>query len=469
MSRRPALRLLSALAATALAAGLLATSVPPASAAPNQYAPSIGRLTASPVTGSTAIGPTIWTTAPCPAGTAGINVFVDSPAAGLFEAVAVGSDNASVPGMMRAGVPFGFNLVDVAAGQGRTLVNGRYEVSLVCVPDFFGSPATGQFDGTFVVTGGATTAAQGTTYTFASPQPTGVVFDGLESVTQTNGPVSLTVLTTPPGAAGTVQVQELVNGSPVDLGPAQRATQQNTVAVDLASGDHTLRAVFTPDDPAAFTPATSAPVTTTVTASPTATETTTTLTVTPGGTLFGPLDVDAAVAVSPAASGTVEVLDGAAVVTSGRVDRGVALLGFTASVGVHAYTAAFTPDRPDLFTGSTSAPVAVDVRPFLPTAITAKVKPRSGDCGKDGCTPSLDLRADVSPSAATGSVIFFEYSTVVTRLADVPVVDGRVRTTVPTTPGTHRIQAVFVPTRGSAYAGSSTPELTVVVPARRDR
>ena len=483
MKRHLVRRLAALVGGTALVAGLLGSlSAAPASALVEDYGPVIGRLTGFPGTGATVTPFPFFTTSACPVGTTVVNVFVDSADAGLVSAVAVGSDSASVPTMMLTGMPIGFALVDVARNVGRTLVNGSYTVSLVCLPDVFGSAPLGHFEGTFVVTGGATPTDEGTTYTFATPRPTGVAFDGLPSVTQSAGPSTVDVLTTPPDATGTLRLQEIVAGAPVDLATVRRTGRPTPVTVDLAPGDHTLQVTFAPDDLTAFEPATSAPATTTVTRPGTVTPTTTTLV----PDLTELVDGDPAglqVVVSPPAPGGVTIREGDRVVplappeplqplfdASGRAR--VTLLD-PPTVGTHVYTATFEPAQPLVVGSSTSAPVTVVVVPKVQTTLRARAKVgRPDDCSPKGRhaerdeDPVLVLRAVVTPADAVGGIGFDDVSGArpVQLTPPIAPVDGRVCTVVPLRPGIRLVQARYGARSGSRFLSSDSP----VVRVRRD-
>lgn len=369
-------RVATVIAACAVAlAGLVL--VRPAVAAPNQYAKSIGFATTTPLSGAVAENPRLIASAPCPAGTTALNAFVDSTAAGLAGAVAIAADTTNISSVNTTGAPLSFNFLDIAASQGKVLVNGRYEVSLVCLPDLFGSPGLGQFDAVFTVSGGATATSAGTTYTFspggnvtgtttalaANPAAQGKLNPPTDDITLT--------ATVTPATAGTVQFSDQPgNGAATDLGtavtvdPNGRATLAlGSLASRPADGAHRFRATFTPADPAKFTGSTSPDLSYRIIGA-TQTATTVTLTadppvaVTKGSSLTLTAKVAAATTAGGAApAGTVSFLDGAVELGQASVVDGTATVTLKPTVaGTLALRATFVPADPVTFAGSTSAP-----------------------------------------------------------------------------------------------------------------
>jgi hypothetical protein len=347
--------------------------VGPAAAAPNQYAPSIGFAAGNPLTGSVATAPVLVASRLCPAGTTAINAFVDSTAAGLAGAVAISSNTTDIANITTSGISFSFNLLDVAAGQGKTLVNGRYEVSIVCLPDLFGTPGSGQFDAVFTVSGGATPTSVGTTYTF---DPGGNVTGTSTAIAATppnqgklNPPtddITLTA-TVSPATTGTVQFSDQATGgtdlgAPVAVDVNGRAVLSlGSLATRPAEGGHRFRAVFTPADPVKFAGSTSPELAYQINGA-NQTTTTTTLSANPAVSVTkgNPLILTAAVATVPAGDpppGTVTFLDGVQVLGQVPVAAGTATLTVRpASAGTLTLRARFDPTDPVTFAGSTSTP-----------------------------------------------------------------------------------------------------------------
>jgi hypothetical protein len=347
--------------------------VGPAGAAPNQYATSIGTATSNPLSGSVTVAPIVVTSRLCPASTTAINAFLDSAAAGLAEAVAISSNQTDIPFIATNGISLSNSLVDIAASQGRTLVNGRYELSVVCYPDLFGTPPTGQFDGVITVSGGATPTSQGTTYTFTpggniTATSTTLVADPTGQGQLATG-VTLTA-TVSPATAGTVQFVDVPpGGAGANIGapqPVDAATGRATLALGSltpppAAGARVFRAVFTPADPTKFAPSTSADLVyqivgegqkatvTTLTAAPA-------VSVTKGNPLTLTATVAFASAETPGPAGTVRFLDGAVSLGAAEVVSGGAALTLRPSTaGTLALRAVFTPTDTAGIAGSTSA------------------------------------------------------------------------------------------------------------------
>lgn len=160
--------------------------------------------------------------------------------------------------------------------------------------------------------------------------------------------------TVSPEAAGTVQ---FFSASGVVIGAPQAVVAGQAVLVtdELAAGDYTFSAVFTPDDTAAFTGSTSDEVAVTITAPASAVATTTTVATSPaapvvlGSTTTITATVTAADSSQPAgsvafydiAAGTsTRVLLGTAAVTA---STGIASLGVELTAGGHTVAAVYTP------------------------------------------------------------------------------------------------------------------------------
>jgi hypothetical protein len=467
-------------AASVLAAGLAGVGAAvPASAAPNQYAPSIGTATGSPVSGSVATAPILVTSGLCPSGTTAINGFVDSAAAGLVTAVAIASNTTDIPNISGTGISFGFNLLDVAASQGKTLVNGDYEVSIVCLPDLFGTPGSGQFDAVFTVSGGATPTSAGTTYTFQTTGPaatTTTIAASPAGSAQQGAAVTLTATVSPSGATGAVQFQDVTGATPVDVGaPATVSGGSASVSVsNLSVGSHSLRAVFTPTDPATFGSSTSANLTYSITSTP-ATPTTTALTTSPAGTavLGDPVTLTASVSPSGAA-GTVQFED----VASGSpvsVGAPAAVTGGTATLttsslaqGDHSLQARFVPTDPAAFAASTSATVAYTITPPAnpPADTSTTIAASPADAADEG--GPVTLTATISPATAVGTVQFVDGpdGATVNVGSAVAVSAGTATLTTSTLAvGSHSLRAVFTPRNAADFNASTSAALAYTINA----
>ena len=357
-SRWPGRRLRSAVAAAVavVLAVIGLSAAQPATAAPNHYAPSRGTLVGDPLTGPTNVAFNLKTSAACPAGTGVVNAFIDRPAAGWTEVLAIGGN--TDPGSVTTGIPMGDTLTGIATTSGLVLGDGDYDLTLVCYPDAFGSPATAQFDGGFTIAG--------STYTFT--------VKGKDATTTTLGvtppnqaeqgdPVTLTATVAPGTAAGTVQFTDVQDGSTVTLG-APVAVSGGTAVLrtsELAAGRHTFRAVYAPAASAPFLGSTSAPVQLLVVGSGQLV-TATALAVSPAGSAAAGTPVTFTATVTQVTPGTPAALAGSVTfLSSGATIGGPVAVAdgratFTTSLtaGSYSFAAAFTPTDPQAFTESLS-------------------------------------------------------------------------------------------------------------------
>ena len=352
-SRRQARRI-SALVIAALAAA--ATGVASADAA--TYAPRVaGTAVGDPASGSTTVAFNLKTSAACPTGTGVVQAFIDNAAAGWVGVIAIGTNDTDVANVNTTGVPMSDTLQGIASTNGKTLVNGTYDISLVCLPDAFSSP-TVQFDGHFTVTG--------TTYTFTVPgvtSTTTTIAATPPSSVQEGGTVTLTATVTPASATGTVQFTDSTAGSTTPLGAAVPVSggTASIVTTSLAPGSHTLRAAFTTAT-TSFSNSQSGPLAYTVVGAG-QTLTTTSLVVNPPGSAVRGAPVTLVALVNPATAGGVTFTDG-----GGALDgpvrlaaNGTASLTLpSADVGTHSFAASFAPDDP-AYLGSQSAVVTYRV------------------------------------------------------------------------------------------------------------
>ena len=262
---------------------------------------------------------------------------------------------------------------------------------------------------------------------------------------------TLTATVTPASAVGSVQFLDGVTplGSPVTVtgGSASLSTT-------LASGTHSLSAVFTPTNPAAFTASTSNTVPYLV--NPAITHTT--LSVTPASPAVAGTGETLTATLTPASAvGSVQFKDGATLIGSPvTVTGGSASLSTTLPVGTNALSAVFTPTNPAAFTASTSNTVPYVVYATA-THITLTVAPNPAFHG----IPVV-LIATVTPFTAAGTVQFFDGTTPLG--APVPVLAGvAFFTTSALTTGTHTLTAVFTPTNPTAFGPSTSPPVPLTV------
>jgi len=271
--------------------------------------------------------------------------------------------------------------------------------------------------------------------------------------------VTLTSTVTPSSAVGSVQ---FFDGATAIPGPV--AVSGGVAAkpiATLAVGAHSLTAKFTPTNPALFTTSTSTAVPYTITVAP-PTTTTTVLSVTPASPVTAGTAVALKAALTPtAAAGSVQYFDGATSLGTAPVVAGVATLSTTAlSVATHSLTATFTPTVPASFTASTSAAVSYVVNPAPPGATTTTLTVTPAGPVVSGT--SVALKATIAPTAATGTVQFFDG---VSSLGTATVAAGSATlTTSALAVGSHSLSATFTPATAAYLASTSAAKILVVNP-----
>jgi hypothetical protein len=359
-------------AATLTALGAVGAS--PASAAPNQYAPSIGTATGTVTTTDTGIPVSIRTSAPCPSGTTAINGFFESTAAAIpAGSLIIGANQTDVGNMTTSGVPLADNLKGLASAAGKVLVNGVYDVQILCLPDPFSAP-TAQFDGSFTVSGGVGTGA-GTTAVWAvaaAPSSTTVLSVSPASPQALGASVTLSATVTSSAAvSGTVQFRSGTTALGAPVAVTGGAASLTTTA--LPAGTLSLTAEFIPAAGANISGSTSAAVPFTITAP--AQATTTTLSSSPAApTTADAVTLSAAVTVGSGTvnSGTVVFSEGGTTVGTAAVTNGTASISLTGlTAGGHTYTAVYQGNA--AFLTSTSATVTVTVTQFAGVTATETI------------------------------------------------------------------------------------------------
>jgi hypothetical protein len=246
--------------------------------------------------------------------------------------------------------------------------------------------------------------------------------------------IIFTIALTPANATGGVQ---LLDGATVI---ATLAAGTTTASVTLNVGTHSVTAVYGGD--ANFNGATSAPVSQLVT-----TTTLTSVSATPANSTYGqPVQLTAAVTPTPT-GGTVQFLDGAAVLGTVPVSNGAAAMSVGAfSASTHAITAVYSGDGA-AYLGSTSAAFTLTVNQAA-TTVTLWANPNPAIAGT-----AVYLTAAVSPPTATGTIQFLDGSTV---LGSVAMLGGSASLTVSTfAVGPHAIKAVYGGD-GAGYLGSTS-------------
>ena len=297
------------------------------------------------------------------------------------------------------------------------------------------------------------TGSTGTTsFTVYTPVSTTTTLTASPASPQVSGTsVTLRAALNPTAATGTVQFQNGTTdlGSPVAVS-AGVATYTTTT---LPVGTLTLHAVYVPSSGSVYVTSTG---TTSYTITSSATPTTTVLTVAPGSPQpFGTSETLTAT-VSPTATGTVQFQSGTTDLGSPVVvSAGVATYATSSlPVGVLTLNAVFTPTTGNGFSGSSgSAPFTVTAIATTTTLTVAPVSPQP-------VGTSETLTATVSPTA-TGTVQFQNGTTDLG--APVAVSAGVATSTTAALPvGSLTLNAVFAPTAGTGYAGSTgTADFTV--------
>jgi hypothetical protein len=297
------------------------------------------------------------------------------------------------------------------------------------------------------------TGSTGTTsFTVYTPVSTTTTLTASPASPQVSGTsVTLRAALNPTAATGTVQFQNGTTdlGSPVAVS-AGVATYTTTT---LPVGTLTLHAVYVPSSGSVYVTSTG---TTSYTITSSATPTTTVLTVAPGSPQpFGTSETLTAT-VSPTATGTVQFQSGTTDLGSPvAVSAGVATYATSSlPVGVLTLNAVFTPTTGNGFSGSSgSAPFTVTAIATTTTLTVAPVSPQP-------VGTSETLTATVSPTA-TGTVQFQNGTTDLG--APVAVSAGVATSTTAALPvGSLTLNAVFAPTAGTGYAGSTgTADFTV--------
>ncbi|MGH3965178.1 MAG: Ig-like domain-containing protein [Pseudonocardiaceae bacterium] len=304
-------------------------------------------------------------------------------------------------------------------------------------------------------TGGMSIAAPPASARQVTPTSTALATSSASPVAQ-GTPVQLTATVTPAAATGTVQFKD---GS-TNIGEAvtvRNGTASQTTST-LAVGSHQLTAVFTPANPAAYSPSTSPAVPFVISG---ATATSTALTTSLASPAAQGTSMTLTATVTPAAAtGTVQFKDGATNIGDAvNVSNGTASQTTTLAVGSHQLTAVFTPTNPALFSPSTSPAV-----PFVISGATATSTTLSASSTASPVVlgSSVTLTATVTPAEAAGTVQFRDGAT---NIGDAVTVNNGTATTTTTTltVGSHELTAVFTPTNTALYSASTSPAETFVV------
>jgi Big-like domain-containing protein len=278
--------------------------------------------------------------------------------------------------------------------------------------------------------------------------------------------VTFTATVSPSSAAGSMQFMDGTNalGSPVTVSSGSATSAAITT---LSTTTHSITAVFTPTDSAAFTSSTSDPLSYVVNAAGTSpTQTSTTVTASPVSPTTSGTSVTFTATVTPsAAAGTVQFMDGTSALGSPvTVSSGTATSAAvtTLSTATHSITAVFTPTNSALYTTSTSTALsyvinAVGTPVTTTTALTSTLASPTTTTGT-----SVTFTATLTPNAAVGTVQFMNGTTAMGS----PVAVSSGTATYTTSFGaaaSYSITAVFTPTSTAAYTTSTSTAINVVV------
>jgi hypothetical protein len=250
-ARRP----LAAALVSLLAAGSLALGTGGA------RADVLGTMEVAPATGTDTSGIELTTAGPCPEPATNIMVTVRGagfPAEG--QSVVGNSPIDIYPAAQNGGfsVPLTETMRDYASEAGFTTLQGRYDFTLTCrMP--FGSTTYGDFTAPIWFT--SNTTYQATEPVTVTATTTKLTASPVSPVVQGTS-VKLTAAVTPATATGTVRFLDGTTqlGSPVTVSGGTATLSTSSLAV----GTHSLKAEFTPADPAVYGPSVSGPLSYTV-------------------------------------------------------------------------------------------------------------------------------------------------------------------------------------------------------------
>ena len=285
-------------------------------------------------------------------------------------------------------------------------------------------------------------ASTGTASYTITPIPTRTLLTASPPSPQVFGTtVTLKATVTPTTVPGTVEFKV---GSTVLATKAVVAGTASLHTAALPVGTDSLTAVFTPSsadyaDSSGTSSYTVDPI-----------PTTTTLIALPASPQFAGTVVTLRAAVTPpSATGMVKFKSGSTVLGTESVSGGVASLQTTAlPVGSDALIAVFTPSTGE-YSGS-SGTSSFTVRAITPTTTALSATPSSPQTYGTAVT----LTAKVNPSSAPGTV---QFSAGGTNIGNPVTVSGGLASVTTTTlpPGASTLSAVFTPTAGSGFGGST--------------
>ena len=267
--------------------------------------------------------------------------------------------------------------------------------------------------------------------------------------------VTLTATVSSSGA-GTVQFKQgsTALGVPVATNASGVATK---VVPALVANSYSFTADFVPADAAVFKASSSAAVAYVVNAAKTPTGMT--LAITPASPVLAGTNATLTATITPAGTaGSVEFFEGgsslgaAVPVSADKASTTVTAL----TAGSYSYTATFTPTNSTFATSTSPAQAyVVTVPPATATTTTIAANPTTGIA-----PATVSLTSTVTPSAA-GTVQFSQGSTLVGTASVTAGSATKVLTNVPA--GRYSYTATFVPADTTAFSGSMSGGVTVVI------
>lgn len=323
----------------------------------------LGTITFSPATGSDSSSITLTTNALCDAGTNVQASMSGGPAGNVFSNVNVSPNQSQ--GSVSNGTGYSIPLTDTMRGfaqaAGFTTLGGKYDFTIQC---------KNAFSGTFGTFTGSIWFTSNTAYQSTDPAgtPTSTSLGAAPASPQNQGTsVTFTATVSPAAATGSVQFKDGAN----NLGSAA-AVSGGTASIStsaLSAGTHSITAAFT--GTGGYQNSTSSALSYTINA--VVTPTTTSLGAPATAAQFSPVLFTATV--SPSASGSVAFKEGATTLGTSPVSSGTSTFSTSSlSVGSHSVTATFTPTDPASFSGSTSAPVSVQITAFAGVTASEQIQ-----------------------------------------------------------------------------------------------
>ncbi len=272
--------------------------------------------------------------------------------------------------------------------------------------------------------------------------PTTVTLTSTQNPSLVGGPISFLVTVNPPAATGTVQFLDgttALGSSPVSGGGASLNIST------LAKGTHLITAAYSGDGNDAAS--TSGILSQAVKLNPGGG-----LSISPNPSAVGQT-VTFTSTLNPAATGTVQFLDGSTVLNTATVSAGVAVYSTSSlTQGVHSIVANYSGDANYVGNSSATIPLTVNAKTTTTTSVTSTPNPSI-------LGAAVTLVATVTPPAATGTVQFLDGGTV---LGTGTLVSGAASISSSTlVQGTHPITAVY--SGDASNAGSTSVVVTQTV------